>query len=312
MKNFTASYIRTLCASLVAMASIFISTTNVYAITHPNILFKAESPYQTVYVTRQKNILSLRNGSRYARSTFMDMTEPYRHVFEYTGLMMMALAYLDEPKNALVIGLGGGTVPKYLKKYYPELNIVNVEMDPVVAKVAEQYFDFVKTSSNRVVVMDGRRFLQRSNKKYDLIFLDAYYGGYIPFHLLTEEFLTLVKGHLSESGVAVSNTWRTQQLYERESATWAAVFGHFDSFLSQRSINRVMIATNTGRHYSPDDLIIRMEATQEKMRFQEINLPDMASATMDLLPSWPAGTPTLTDDYAPVNLLVDPRQKPDK
>ena len=305
MINVTRSVI---CASSAALAVVWACENNLFS-PDSEIVFEAESPYQTVYVTREGNILALRNGSRFARTSFIDVTKPYRHVFEYTGLMMMALAYLDEPKSALVIGLGGGTVSKYLKKYYPELYIINVEMDPIVAKAAKQYFDFVETATNRIVVMDGRRFLSRSDEKYDLIFLDAYHGGYIPFHLLTKEFLTLVKDHLSENGVVVSNTWRSQKLYERESATWADVFGYFDSYLGQRSGNRIVMATKAGRRYSPSELIARMTATQKKKQFQEISLPKMASDTLDRKSFFPPGTPILTDDYAPVNLLVDPRQR---
>ncbi len=199
-------------------------------------------------------------------------------------------------------------MPKYLKKYYSDMDIVSVEMDPVVVEVAEKFFDFSGSPSNRVVVMDGRRFLQRSDQKFDLIFLDAYYGGYIPFHLLTQEFFNLVKSRLTENGVVVSNTWRTQELYRRESATWAAAFGHFDSILGRRSINRVVIATKSGRHYPLEELTGRMRATQKEKGFEEINLVELASDTLEPNPSWPENVPLLTDDYAPVNLLIDPRQ----
>jgi len=281
---------------------------SVFARIPEKILFEAESPYQAIYVTRHDGLLSLRAGSRFSRSTAMDSENPYRHVFEYTWLMMMGLAYRDKPENALVIGLGGGTVPKYLRKYYPELKIDNVEMDPVVADVAQRFLNFTKAPDNQIIVMDGRRFLRRTDKKYDLIFLDAYYGGYIPFHLLTAEFLKLVKNSLSDNGVVISNTWRSRKLYNRESATWANVFGYFDSFLGRRSGNRVVIATSSGVRYSPEELIARMQATQEEMRFQEVDLPAMASSTLDLNPAWPSDTPLLTDDFAPVNLLVDPRR----
>ncbi|MEE8134803.1 MAG: hypothetical protein V3T56_07085, partial [Gemmatimonadales bacterium] len=82
-----------------------------------------------------------------------------------------------------------------------------------------------------------------------------------------------------------------------------------DSYLGQRSINRVVIATKAGRRYSPSELMARMAATQKNKQFEEINLPKMARNTLDRQRFWPPGTPILTDDYAPVNLLVDPRQR---
>jgi len=289
-------------------AAILIFASSLYAAEVEQVVFEKESPYQTVYVTQHNSTVSLRAGSRFSRSSALDKNSPYRHIFEYTGLMIMGLSYLDKPENALIIGLGGGTLTKYLKKYYPDLEIDNVEMDPVVVKVARDYFDFTESPTNRVYVLDGRRFLQKSDKKYDLIFLDAYYGSYIPFHLLTREFLNLVKSRLSMKGVVISNTWRSRDLYERESATWADVFGTFDSFLGLRSENRIVIATNSGVRYSEQELMALMEKTQTEREFEEINLPVMALGTLDSDPSWPADAPLLTDDFAPVNLLVGPRQ----
>ncbi|MFB3059729.1 MAG: spermidine synthase [Gammaproteobacteria bacterium] len=281
----------------------------VFATTFEKVVFEKESPYQTVYVTRHDSMVNLRTGSKFASSSALDKSNPYRHVFEYTELMMMGLSYVDNPENALIIGLGGGTLTKYLNKYYPDLKIDNIEMDPVVVNVAREYFDFAESRTNQVYVMDGRRFLQKTDKKYDLIFLDAYYGSYIPFHLLTREFLNLVKSRLSEKGVAVSNTWRSPGLYERESATWADVFGNFDSYLGRRSGNRVVIATNSGIRYSEQELIALMKSAQKERGFEEINLPVLALSTLDRDPVWPADTQLLTDDFAPVNLLVDPRHR---
>ena len=66
------------------------------------LLFEKESPYQTIYVTQHDSLVNLRAGSKYARSSAYDKDNPYRHVFEYTGLMVMGLSYLDNPQNALV------------------------------------------------------------------------------------------------------------------------------------------------------------------------------------------------------------------
>lgn len=205
-----------------------------------------------------------------------------------------------------MIGLGGATVPKYLQKYYPDLEITNVELDDVIVRVAKDFFNFVETPTNKTVVMDGRRFLTRSSEKYDLIFLDAYYGAYIPFHLLTAEFLQIVKDHLTENGVVVSNTWSSQKLYRSESATYASVFKYFDSYLGATSGNRIVIATRSGRRFTLKELFRRMGAIQQKQQFYEINLPKMFEKTYDHNLSWPEGTRILTDDHAPVNLLVDP------
>ena len=65
----------------------------------------------------------------------------------------------------------------------------------------------------RYIAADGRVFLNRSKDQYDLILLDAYRGGYVPFHLLTREFYTLVKSRLTPGGAVAFNVHDGTKLY---------------------------------------------------------------------------------------------------
>ena len=60
---------------------------------------------------------------------------------------------------------------------------------------------------------DGRVFLNRNKQPYDLILLDAFHGGYIPFHLLTKEFFRLVKKHLTPNGAVAINVHDGTKLF---------------------------------------------------------------------------------------------------
>ena len=53
--------------------------------------------------------------------------------------------------------------------------------------------------------MDGRIYLQMTDKKYDIIQIDAYRQPYIPFHLVTQEFFQEVYDHLEDDGVLAIN-----------------------------------------------------------------------------------------------------------
>src|SRR6516164_2537642 len=55
---------------------------------------------------------------------------------------------------------------------------------------AKTYFSLKETDRTRIVESDGRVFLNRSRKLYDLALIDAYIGGFVPFHLMTKEFYT--------------------------------------------------------------------------------------------------------------------------
>ena len=266
------------------------------------VLYAKDSIYQVLSVEQVGSVRRLYGG----RMSFsaLDLEQPYRHVLEYTGMMILGMAYVERPQKILMIGLGAGTVATYLRKYYPDLRMTLVELDPDVVMCARKFFNFQADAGMRVEVQDGRWFLMRDTTTYDVIFLDAYHGDYIPFHLLTKEFLQLVKQHLTPRGVVVANTWVHQALAIRESATYASVFGQFDSYEGKRSGNRIVIAANSSNHHEEPDIMQKMAATQATNQFQEVNLPQLFKSTYDADVSWPKDTTLLTDDYAPVNTLM--------
>lgn len=269
-----------------------------------DVVFVTESPYQNLYVTRDGDVVTLRAGSLRARSSALDRNAPFRHVLEYTGLMMVGLGYVDDPREILVLGLGGGTVTRHLRQLCPRARITSVELDDRVVAIARQYFGFRPDARSAVVVEDGRRFLARTSQTFDLVFLDAYHGDYIPFHLLTREFLELVRAHLGEGGVVVANTWADQSLSERESATYAAVFGRFHSYRGRRSANRIVVAARDGEDVPDAELRRRLARAQGRYAVADLDLASLLDRHRERELSWPADAPLLVDDYAPVNFLV--------
>ena len=135
----------------------------------------------------------------------------------------------------LFIGLGGGSIPRVMAKYYPDIPIDIVEIDPDVIDVAKRFFFFEPTPMMKVISMDGRRFLRSARHRYDIIFLDAYDDQSIPFHLTTKEFFEIVKQRLTPTGVVArfaaekgltyvgESTGRQQFLYDVASMRNSAV-----------------------------------------------------------------------------------------
>ena len=78
----------------------------------------------------------------------------------------------EEIRNILILGLGGGTVAKLLRKKYPKAKIVGVEIDPVMIELGKKYLnldkyniDFKITDATKIKI-----------KEYDLIIVDMYLG----------------------------------------------------------------------------------------------------------------------------------------
>jgi predicted membrane-bound spermidine synthase len=127
-----------------------------------------------------------------------------RGVWTYMASMPYYFEKREDFRDVLIIGLAGGTIGRQMLEAFPEVNIDGVEIDGEVVRVGEEYFDNADDRINPIV-MDGRIYLQATEKKYDLIMMDAYRQPYIPFHLVTTEFFDLVDAHLTEDGLVAIN-----------------------------------------------------------------------------------------------------------
>ncbi|MBU4526743.1 MAG: fused MFS/spermidine synthase [Desulfomicrobium sp.] len=283
---------------LVSIVSLYLLPTS------GDIIHEKESPYQTIYISEANGIRRMHVGSLLDRSSAMDLNDPYRHVYEYTGMMMLVSGYVDAPKKILVVGLGGGTVTRTLRMIYPDAEITNVEFDPEIVAMARQYFGYAEDAKMKLVVEDARRWLRRTTEQFDVILLDAYHGGYIPFHLTTREFLEIVRERLSPGGVVCSNTWTNQALADRESATYHAVFGGFHHYIGKWSTNRIIVAAPSNLP-SPEEVRSRIVELEVARKPERLDLKGMFDNLFESNPTWPASTKILTDDHAPVNLLKD-------
>ena len=174
-----------------------------------------ETEYNDIFITKRRNELTMSfqlKGYDYTELV-ANLADPDDLPVRYTQVMTLGVAYPAETKKVLMIGLGGGSISSYLGRYMPEAAIDTVEIDPGVVTAAKKYFGMIETPRVRYHEGDGRVFLNRRKDTYDLILVDAFHGGYVPFHLLTKEFYTLVKQHLAPGGAAAFNVHDGTKLY---------------------------------------------------------------------------------------------------
>lgn len=117
-------------------------------------------------------------------------------MLDYTYFLDPLLSKYGKDDKALLIGLGGGTVPSMIRKYGPELTVV--ELDERLPKLAKRFFGMAQDT--KVIVDDGRHFLRQDEASYDLIIFDAFLGENPPWHLLTLETFEQVRGKLNPGG----------------------------------------------------------------------------------------------------------------
>ncbi|WP_377110581.1 spermidine synthase [Pseudoalteromonas sp. R86517] len=276
---------------------------------HSNVVHEERSLYRNIIVdeTHDLRCLKFNTKSSQTSQSCMYKNNPDKLVFNYTKLTFASLLVTDNPKNVLIIGLGGGTLSNVIHALYPAAKIHNVEIDPAVLKVARDYFNFIETDNVTSSVQDGRIFIKRAaikKQKYDWIILDAFNGDYIPEHLLTKEFFEEVKSVLAEGGVIAANTFSSSKLYEHESATYHAVFGDFINVSRANRSNRIILA---GVNSMPTEAQInqRIKALNPRLKKYDVDLKAISTYMQSTKnkQDWPANTKVLTDQYSPANLL---------
>ena len=174
-----------------------------YAAEGFRVRYRKDSAYHSIAVVEDEQDRYLRFDSSFQSA--MDLDDPFVTPFDYVPYLSLAFAYRPEAANALYVGLGGGSAPKRAWRDFPDLQLQAVELDPEVVDVARKWFALPQDPRLAVEVEDGRRYLQRNDRRWDVIVLDAYYSDALPFHLTTQEFLELVRDRLAPGGIVVAN-----------------------------------------------------------------------------------------------------------
>ncbi len=191
-------------AGLSALAAL-----TVLACSAQTVIYEKASPFNTIIVTEDhkglRTLLFERGGGR---QSVVKPGDPDHLELPYARVALAGLALCEEPRHILVVGLGGGSLPMFLRKHYPAAGIDVAEIDPDVVDVAKKYFGFREDERMHAYIGDGRQFIENVRQGYDIIFLDAFGARDVPKQLTTREFLQATRRALKPSGVVVSNVWR--------------------------------------------------------------------------------------------------------
>ncbi len=136
-----------------------------------------------------------------------DTYDPERKqsVSQFTYLLSgLARAYVTNINEVLCIGLGIGIVPMDFATHGARVDVA--EINPAIVPVAAKYFG-LETNKLRITIDDARHFLNRCDKKYDAVILDAFLGDSSPSHLLTREAFSSIRQALRPGGALVINSF---------------------------------------------------------------------------------------------------------
>ncbi|HEY5626356.1 MAG TPA: fused MFS/spermidine synthase, partial [Nitrospira sp.] len=270
-----------------------------------------DSPYQQVRI-RDDDLFRYLVLDRTFHAV-MWKADPIPLFLPYSQLMVASLALVPEPKRGLILGHGGGSIAKWLAARWPELELDIVEFDPVVVRMAEEYFSYRAPPRHHVHVRDARAFLNHTDDVYDLIWVDAFARHMIPFHLTTKEFYSELRAHLTPQGVLAVNLASSGEGGDllRASAvaqTMRQSFPAIESFgvkgpwksVQTKSENLIFFAGAPLERQGNSDFVGKVAhlAEQQRLPYETITLLNTHRKE-----PWDPGF-VLTDDYAPYDLLI--------
>lgn len=139
----------------------------------------------------------------------MALHAPHLLQLPYTQSMMFSLLLVNRPGRVLLIGLGAGSLVRFLHHHFPHCRIDSVDNSALIIKLARGYFGLPDSENIRVHCLDGSQYLSRQelSASYDLILLDAFDEQGMAVRLYNPMVFKRCAELLSPAGVFCVNAW---------------------------------------------------------------------------------------------------------
>jgi spermidine synthase len=264
----------------------------------PGKIYATESAYQYIEVFDRGPYRFLVYNDAAGFQTVANKRSPLTgRNYYYDYFSLLPFIFEGTPKNALIIGLGGGIIANQFRYFHPEIVVDGVEIDPKVIQVARNYFAL--SPDVGVFNQDGRIFVTLSKRKYDIVIIDAFTQQiYIPFHLATVEFFTKLKDRLSEQGIVAMNVSASRvdsPLLQSIMNTLRLVFRHVYLFRIPMSSDNIVLVSDRSMNFG----LLERAAGTELQSIAQFSQPLFRESESD------GRYEPLTDDRAPIEHMVD-------
>ena len=277
----------------------------------PPVLYQEDSPYQQVRVRdiERFRFLILNNTFH----AVMERNAPIDLALPYSQVMMGHLPLVENPKRGLILGHGGGSLAKWLEKYWPDLELDVVEMDPSVVEAAEKFFEYTAPANHHVYVQDARTFLRSTPNVYDIVWVDVFARHLIPFHVTTKEFFHELRSHLTTGGVVAVNLASSDAPMDvrRARAVFASMQTSFPNIEIYSVAGPKWLSTSSGSvnliFFSGSGVSQMRDSSFTTRLIEAVNKNRLSDQTLMYFHAMPPiqldpGI-ILTDDYSPLDVL---------
>jgi spermidine synthase len=176
-------------------------------------LRKPANDDESVYISERHGVRSLHIGSDTVQSS-MRLARPNDLELSYTRSMMGFLLFVPPPAKVLMLGLGGGSLAKFIFHRFPESRVQAVEVNPRVVAIARQSFHVPPDDERfEVIVADAAEHVQCADVNADVVLVDGYEADAHVEELATSAFYTACRERLNPGGVMSVNLWGGDKLF---------------------------------------------------------------------------------------------------
>lgn len=177
-------------------------------------IHKSVADGNIVEVIEVDGVRSLYLGSVTIQSSMRAKT-PFALELAYSRGMMCFLLFTKTAKHVLSIGLGGGSVPKFMHAFCPEITQTVVEINPQIISTARSHF-LVPANDSKLDVIegDGLVYLSSNPNSADVLMIDAFDSAGIPSDFCSQDFFDCCEAGLSYDGIFVINLWGSDKNFD--------------------------------------------------------------------------------------------------
>lgn len=167
-----------------------------------------------VNISESGGIRYLHLGSQTVQSG-MRIANPDHLVLAYTRSAMGFLLFKPQPARVSTVGMGGGSMQKWLWWHFPELQVHTVELHEEVLRAAQQHFGVpINDDRFHVTLDDGARWVAQHPDFADVCLVDGYDGRGQASAICSEAFYRQAHAHLHQDGILVVNLWGNDKRFD--------------------------------------------------------------------------------------------------
>lgn len=239
-------------------------------------IFRArDTRHDEVNISETDGVRALHLGSSTVQSA-MRLSDPFALELDYTRYMLAFLLFTQPPQELLMIGLGGGSLPKYLHHQLPQVHTTVIEINPHVVNAARHYF-YLPEDDDRlnVILEDGAAWVAGRQSVADVIMIDGFDGySQIPA-LASKTFYRHCLDALSDNGILVINFLGSDRQLPDKLASLEEIFAGVLRLPVKKNSNVVVLAFKKLQgHPKLADLKLRARELENIYGFEFMTMAD--------------------------------------